>query len=136
MYEKSFNLEIITPKKVVFKDEAASLSAPGVKGGFQILHSHAPFLATVEIGEIKMKDREGRDTVFATSGGFVEVKNNSVVVLVETAEQAREIDVQRAEQAKDRALQRLQSKIGEFNIERARLAMMRAMNRLRIAAKA
>jgi F-type H+-transporting ATPase subunit epsilon len=135
MYEKSFNLEIITPKKVVFKDEATSLSAPGVKGGFQILRNHAPFLATVEIGEIRMKDREGRDTVFATSGGFVEVKKNSVVVLVETAEQEREIDVQRAEQAKDRALQRLQSKNGEINFERARLAMMRAMNRLRVAAK-
>lgn len=135
MYEKSFKLEIVTPKKIVFKDKATSLSAPGVQGGFQILHSHAPFLATVEIGETKMKDSEGRDTIFATSGGFVEVKNNSVVVLVETAERAPEIDVRRAEEAKDRAIQRLHSKDHDVNLGRARLAMLRAMNRLRVVVK-
>ncbi len=135
MYEKSFKLEIITPKKIVFKDKSTSLSAPGVQGGFQILHSHAPFLAEVEIGETKMKDSEGRDTIFATSGGFVEVKNNSVVVLVETAERAPEIDVRRAEEAKDRAIQRLHSKDHDVNLGRARLAMLRAMNRLRVAVK-
>ena len=87
MYEKAFELEIITPSKIVFKDEATSLSAPGVQGGFQILFDHAPFLSALEVGEIKVKDKAGNDTRYATSGGFVEVNRNHVVVLAESVEQ-------------------------------------------------
>ncbi len=110
MYEKAFQLEIITPSKVVFKDEATSLSAPGVQGGFQILYNHAPFLSALEVGEIKVKDKAGNDTRYATSGGFVEVKDNHVVVLADSAEILSEIDIDRARAAKARAEERLQSR--------------------------
>ncbi|HCV42211.1 MAG TPA: F0F1 ATP synthase subunit epsilon [Bacteroidetes bacterium] len=136
MYEKAFKLQIITPGRVVFQDEATSLSAPGTQGGFQILHSHAPFISTIEIGEMKVKDKNGRDLVYATSGGFVEVKANEVVVLAETAELGREIDLQRAKASNDRAAQRLRSHDSGIDLERARLSMMRSLNRLRVAAKA
>jgi F-type H+-transporting ATPase subunit epsilon len=135
MYEKSFKLQIITPEKVVFQDEATSLSAPGTQGGFQILHSHAPFVSTIEIGEIKVKDNSGKDIVYATSGGFVEVKDNTVVVLAETAELASEIDIQRAKAANDRAAKRLRSKDPGIDIERSRLSMMRSLNRQRVASR-
>ena len=135
MYERAFKLQIITPTRVVFQDEAASLSAPGTKGGFQILYSHAPFISTIEIGEIKVKDRGGKDMLYATSGGFVEVRDNNVVVLAETAEPAREIDVQRAKASSERATKRLHSKEPGIDIERARLSMMRSLNRVRIASK-
>jgi len=133
MYEKSFKLQIITPNKIVFQDEATSVSAPGTKGGFQILHNHAPFISTIEIGELMVKNKNGNDTSYATSGGFVEVKENTVVVLAETAELVGEIDVQRAKASNERAMKRLHTKDPGIDLERARLSMMRSLNRLRVA---
>lgn len=135
MYERAFKLQIITPGRVVFNGEATSLSAPGTKGGFQVLHNHAPFISTIEIGEIKVKDRNGSDSLYATTGGFVEVKDNEVMVLAETVELAREIDKQRAQAANQRATKRLHSHDPGIDVERARLAMMRSLNRLRVAEK-
>lgn len=136
MYEKAFKLEIITPQRVVFKDEASSLSAPGVVGGFQVLYDHAPMVAGLEIGELKVKDTSGNDTMYATTGGFLEVKDNIVSVLVETAEKAGEIDVERATSARERALKRLHTPGPDIDVERAQLALARALNRLRIASRA
>jgi len=136
MYEKAFKLQIITPGRVVFQDEATSVSAPGTQGGFQILFNHAPFISTIEVGEIKVRNKNGNDLVYATSGGVVEVKENNVVVLAESAEPADEIDMQRAKAANERAKERLQSKDSGIDIERARLSMMRSLNRLRVASKA
>ena len=136
MYEKTFKLQIITPGRVVFQDEASSVSAPGTQGGFQILYNHAPFISTIEVGEIKVRNKNGNDLVYATGGGFVEVKENNVVVLAESAELAGEIDLPRAKAANARAMQRLQSKDPGIDIERARLSMMRSLNRLRVTSKA
>jgi F-type H+-transporting ATPase subunit epsilon len=136
MYERAFKLQIITPGRVIFSGEATSLSAPGTQGGFQVLHNHAPFISTIEIGEIKVKNGNGTDSLYATTGGFVEVKENEVVVLAETVELASEIDKQRAQAANERAAKRLHSHDPALDVERARLAMMRSLNRLRVAAKA
>jgi len=133
MFEKAFDLQIITPAKVVISEEATSLSVPGVQGGFQVLHNHAPLMAAIGIGQIKVKDREGKDSRYATSGGFVEVNRNNVVVLVESAERADEIDVGRARAAKERATERLQSHGMDIDLDRARVSLSRAMNRLRVA---
>jgi F-type H+-transporting ATPase subunit epsilon len=136
MYEKAFKLEIVTPRKIVFQAEATSLSAPGTRGGFQILYNHAPFLSSLEIGKLKVKDKQGADTVYSTSGGFVEVQDNRVVVVVETAESTKEIDIDRAKSAKQRAEERLLSRRKDIDVERARLALLRALNRLRVAGMA
>jgi F-type H+-transporting ATPase subunit epsilon len=135
MYEKPFTLEVVAPDRIVFSGQVTSFSAPGVEGGFQVLFDHAPFLTALTVGEIKIKAPEGTDTHYAVSGGFVEVRNNKVVALVETAEQAGDIDVKRAQAARDRAEERLHSIVTEFNRERARASLERALNRLRIAAK-
>ncbi len=135
MYEKAFQLEIVAPDKVVFKEEATSFSAPGVEGGFQVLFNHAPFLSILEIGQLKVRDTEGREIHFAASGGFVEVRNNSVVVLVESAERADEIDVERAKAARARAEKRLKERYENIDLERANLALLRALNRIRVAAR-
>lgn len=135
MYEKPFTLEIVAPDRIVFSGQVTSFSAPGVEGGFQVLFDHAPFLAALTVGEIKIKAPERTDTHYAVSGGFVEVRSNKVVALVETAEQAGDIDVKRAQAARDRAEERLHSIVTEFNRERARASLERALNRLRIAAK-
>ena len=133
MYEKSFQLEIITPQKVLFRGDASSLSGPGVQGGFQVLYNHAPLLSALEIGRIKVKDANGNDIVFATSGGFVEVNNNHVVVLADTAERQDEIEIDRARAAKDRAMKRLRARDERVDIARAQAALARALNRIRVA---
>ena len=135
MYEQSFKLQIITPNRIIFQDEASSVSAPGTQGGFQILYNHAPFISTIEVGELKVKDKNGKDLMFATGGGFVEVKDNTVVVLAETAEPAGEIDVQRAKASNERATKRLHDKDPGIDIERARLSIVRSLNRMRVASK-
>ena len=133
MAEKAFKLEIVTPKKVVFSGDVTSFSAPGVAGGFQVLKSHAPLLSNIAIGEVKLLDKSGAESRFATSGGFVEVHEDKVVMLAETAERSGDIDVARAEAARDRARNRLKEKSADIDIQRARSALFRAMNRLKVA---
>ena len=135
MYEKAFSLEIVAPDKVVFRGEATSLTAPGVEGMFQVLYNHAPLLAQLGIGRITVKAVDGKDSEFAVSGGFVEVRNNHVAVLVDTIEAAQEIDVARANAAKDRAVQRLHNRSKDIDVERAQAAFYRAMNRIRVAGR-
>jgi F-type H+-transporting ATPase subunit epsilon len=132
MAEKSFHLEIVTPKRIVFKGEVTSFSAPGVDGGFQVLHSHAPMLASVKIGKVKITDLSGTEFQYSISGGFVEVRENKVILLAETAERTDEIDVERVKAARDRALKRIAEKYPDTDIERAKLALARALNRLKI----
>lgn len=133
MDDKLFHLEVVTPRKVVLSAEVVSFSAPGIVGGFQVLKSHAPLLSSLAAGEIKIVDQAGTESRYATSGGFVEVRNNKVVMLAETAERSDQIDVERAEAARSRAGQRMKEKKSETDIDRARIALQRALNRLRVA---
>ncbi|TSA19430.1 F0F1 ATP synthase subunit epsilon [bacterium] len=133
MAEKVFKLEIVTPKKIVFSGDVISFSAPGVVGGFQVLKSHAPLLSNIAVGEVKLIDVSGTESRYATTGGFVEVHDNKVIMLAETAERSDEIDVPRAEDARDRARKRLAEKAQKTDIDRARLALFRAMNRLKVS---
>ena len=132
MAEKTFHLEIVTPRKIIFSAEVESFSAPGVVGGFQVLKSHAPLLSSIQVGEVKVIDTAGKESRYATSGGFVEVHENKVVMLAETAERVDEIDVQRAQQSRDRAQKRLAEKRPDTDVERARVALARALNRLKV----
>ena len=133
MADKIFKLEIVTPKRIVFSGDVISFSAPGVVGGFQVLKSHAPLLSSITIGEVKLVDSSGKESRYATSGGFVEVHDNKVMMLAETAERSDEIDVSRAEAARERARKRLAEKEDRTDLDRARFALFRAMNRLKVA---
>ena len=132
---KTFKLEIVTPGKLVFSGEVTSFSAPGIVGGFQVLFDHAPLLSEIGIGEVRFTDSEGNEKHYATSGGFVEVKKNHVVLLAETAERSDEIDRDRALAARARATERLEKKEGDLDADRARSALQRAVNRLRLVQK-
>ena len=102
-------------------------------GGFQVLYNHAPLLSSLTIGRLKVKDMLGTDVIYSAGGGVVEVRRNVVTVLVESAERAEDIDVERARAARDRASKRLHTRDASIDIERARLALWRAVNRLRVA---
>jgi F-type H+-transporting ATPase subunit epsilon len=133
MADKILQLEIVTPRRVVFKGEVTSFSAPGVVGGFQVLYNHAPLLSSLKIGEVKIKEASGTEFHYAISGGFVEVRENHILLLAETAERTDEIDAERAKASRDRAQKRMAEKKSDIDFERARLALYRALNRLKIA---
>ena len=135
MTGKNFHLEIVTPQRVVFSSEVESFTAPGVVGGFQVLKSHAPLLSAISVGEVKLTDVSGQELRYATSGGFVEVHENKVIMLAETAERSDQIDVQRATAARERAQKRMEAKRTEIDVDRARVALLKALNRLRISQK-
>ncbi len=136
MFDKPFDVKIVSPRGVIFSDTALSVSAPGVEGGFQVLYSHAPLVSALEVGQVKVMTREGHDLLFATSGGVLEVRDNAVVLLVESAERSSDIDVSRAREAKERAERRLSERNPEIDLERAKFALRRSLNRLRIAENA
>jgi F-type H+-transporting ATPase subunit epsilon len=131
MFDKPFTLEIITPERTVLSAQVVSVSAPGIEGGFQVLFEHAPLLSALDTGRVMVQKADGTRDVFATSGGFLEVRDNKVLLLLETAERPQEIDVQRAEAALDRAKERLAHRTPEMDVLRAEAALHRAMNRLR-----
>ena len=132
MTEKKFALEIITPGAQIFGGDAVRLQVPSTEGYFEVLYNHTPILAALNSGHVKVTSVEGVN-LFAVSGGFIEVNNNRVSLLAETAEPVENIDITRAEAAKERAEKRLREKKEETDIARAHAALIRATNRLSVA---
>ncbi len=131
---KEIILEIITPSKIIYSGNVKSITIPGTKGSFQVLYNHAPIISSFEIGRIKVIDTDDRELNFATSGGTVEVSNNKILVLAETAELPENIDLERAKESLNRAQKRLLTK-KDIEIQRAEGAMARAKNRINIYTK-
>ena len=130
----TFHFEIVTPVKMVYSGAVESLRAPGVDGSFGVLARHLPMVASLGVGFLIIREEGGESLEMATSGGFAEVLRDRVTVLAETAEREEEIDVSRAEAARDRARGRLAKRRDpEIDYARAEAALARALNRLRIA---
>lgn len=130
----NFKVEITTPQKKWNFEDVISCSAPGTKGNFQVLLNHAPLMSELEIGSINIRTKKKTST-FATSGGFLEVKQNIVNLILESCEEANQIDVERAKNAADRARKRLEEKSAEIDLARAQSALARAINRQNVAQK-
>ncbi len=126
-----YPLRVVTPERVLFSGPVSSLRAPGSEGSFGVLARHAPMVAALKTGPLSFEEEGGRRSL-AVSGGFVEVSGEGVTVLAETAEYDAEIDVARAETARDRARQRLSAQ-ADIDLDRARAALLRALTRLRVA---
>jgi F-type H+-transporting ATPase subunit epsilon len=126
---EKIHLEIVTPEKQLFSGAVDSVTVPSTRGYLGILPGHAPLLAELGIGEISYKIGERTDYVFC-SWGFVEVLPDRVVLLTQEAENASDIDVKRAEEAKARAEKILASKNPKLDFGRAELALLRAISRL------
>lgn len=126
-------VEIVSPDERVFKGEALGVKAPGVNGSFEVLSDHAPMVAAFGLGSIRVTTAAGDHIFYATSGGFLEILDNNVTVLAETAEPASGIDVERAQAAEQRALERLESAEGEAERAEAEKALERARNRARVS---
>lgn len=126
-------LEVVTPQRKVLETEAESIIVPGVDGyvGFQA--NHAPIVAGLGIGVLEYGPAGGKKECMAISGGFVEVAENRVSILADAAERPEEIDVARAEAARQRAERRLKERSENIDRARAEAALRRALNRIRIA---
>ncbi len=136
MAEK-ISLEVVTPKGAVVSEEVDIVTAPGFAGEFGVLANHAPFLSTIKIGTLTYKQGSTTEEMMI-SGGFCEVSNNKITLLVESAERGHEIQVDRALLAKERAEKRLAEMVQQKEkYDRARIeaALQRAMARLRLAEK-
>ena len=126
---KTFQLDIVTPTKVISEGQVEYLRAPSTEGLFGILGGHAVATILIDIGEIKVT-KDGKEFYYATNGGFADIRPESVMLLVETAEKVSDIDKDRAEEAMQRAQDSLQD--NETDLKRAQEAIARARNRLKI----
>ena len=129
------DLEIISPEKKVYSGKVKSVTIPGTKGNFQVLFNHAPLISTIEIGIIKLDLSDDSTRIFTTSGGSAEVLDNKVLILSDTVEPIDSIDVERAQNAKERAENRLTNKGVIIDVDRARAALARALNRIKASEK-
>ena len=133
MADTTFYLKIIAANKVFFSGKCVSVIVPEHDGQEEILAHHENMVSAVENGELKFKP-EGADKheTVVVGTGFVESINNRVTVLVETAERPEEIDIRRAEEARDRAEEQLRQKQSIVEYHRSQAALARAMTRLRV----
>ncbi len=125
-------LEIITPERIVFEEDGVeSVTLPGILGEMTLLPSHAPLMTALQPGPLVFR-KGGVDTDVALSGGFLEIRDDKVVVLADTAERSDEIDAARAEAARQHAQEALHEHGGEVDVAAAFAALSRAQARLRV----
>ena len=129
---KTFHLEIITPEKVYDEGQVSYLRASSLDGLFGVQSRHAPAIIAISIGEIKVTKDE-KESYYATSGGFADIRSKNVQLLVETAENITNIDKDRAEAAMKRVEEKL--KDNKADLTRDKDAMDRARNRLKITSR-
>ena len=131
----SFNLDVVTPTRNLEEMVVSYVRCPGLDGSFGIMANHQEGIFSLDIGEIMIKTKS-ETKYLSTSGGFAEIVNDGVSILVETVESASDIDIPRAEAALQRARDRKSSSDNE-NLDQARLesALSRALNRLQVAKK-
>ena len=127
----TFQLEIVTAEKVGFSEEVTMITAWGSEGQFTILPHHAPFMTILQPGKLVIK-KNGTEQVLALLGGFLEVRRDKVIILADAYEHAEEINVARAEEARRRAEEVLNTKPSKASVTAAEAALRRSLARLKI----
>lgn len=130
-------LKIVTPERIVLEKEISQITLPVLDGQITILPGHRAYIAALKAGEIMFKENDKKEILLATSGGFIEFNDNNLVILADTAENAEEIDLVRAEEAKKRAQELKKEKISMNDVEYARVAaaVEKEMARVKVAKK-
>jgi F-type H+-transporting ATPase subunit epsilon len=130
---ENIRLEVVTPEKSVVSDDVQIVMAPGSLGEFGVLSGHTQFLTTLKMGAIRYKDDKGQDRCVFVSGGFAEALPDRVTVLAESAERRKNIDVERASAALERAQERIEKNKEDIDFTRAKAALERALHRIKLA---
>lgn len=124
--------DIVTQERTVFSQEVASISLPGTEGRMGVLPNHSALLTTLAFGDVWVRHVDGEEEHFAIGGGYAEVQPDKVIVLADSAEQAEEIDLERAERARERAEQAMKEGVVDDPDRYAQIqaSLMRAQIRL------
>ncbi len=128
----TLHVEVVTAERELYRGDATMVNAPGSEGQLGILPQHAALLTMLKPGAMRIQLNDAEEPLFI-SGGFLEVNNNVVTVLADTAEYAEEIDEARAEEARRRAQERLEQATSEQERAEVLAAVERAVARLRVA---
>lgn len=132
----NLHLKITTNEKVIFDEDVKEISLKGTYGDFGVLPNHIPFMTPLNIGVTKVTLLNDEVKLFTTMGGIFQIKDNEALILTQIAENANEIDVQRAIEAKERAAQRLKEDGSDhIDYHRAEIALAKAMARLKATNK-
>lgn len=126
-----FMLEIVTPDRKFFEEEVDMVIVRGLEGDLGILRGHSPLVTPLDIGRIKIK-KEGNTRIAAVAGGYIEVGKEKTTIITDAAEWPEEIDLERAEEAKQRAEDRLKRR-DNIDVARAEIALRKAVNRIKVA---
>ena len=129
----SIRCDVVSVERIVFSDDVDMVIAPGIEGQLGILPHHAPLMTALTLGELIIRKADQEDVHMVIGGGFMEVRPDRVTILADKAERAEEIDLDRAEAARQRAQQRLQEKPQGVDIVRAENALRRSQVRLKVA---
>lgn len=130
-----FNLKLYATDKVVYDGECVSLVLPASDGEYCIMAKHEDLLIAMVMGESRFTMPDGKKEIFLTGPGFAYVENNSVEVFVDTAEKPEEIDVRRAQEAKERAEERLRQESSRQEYYLTQASLVRAMERMKEVAR-
>ena len=125
-------LKVVTPDKLFFEGEIDMLVARTIEGYVGILLNHSPLVTILDIGRLVIKNGDERK-VAACAGGYIDVRNNNITVVSDACEWEDEIDINRAERAKERASKKLEDK--DTDTFKAELALKKAINRINIGNK-
>ena len=127
-----FNVDIVTPIRELKLEDVRYLRCPGLDGSFGVMKNHREGIFALSVGEIKVS-KNGKSEYCATGGGFAEIFNDSVKLLLESLEKSNEIDSDRANASLKRAEQRKTEQNTEINDARVEASLVRALNRLRVS---
>ncbi len=132
----NLHLTITTPERIVLETEVSSVNVPTVEGEIGVLANHIPLVSILAPGELHAIATDGTEQVMAVSGGFVEVRDNKVVILADTAEKAEEIDEARAQAAREKAQALMQERAtDDVGFADAQAALAKELARLKVARK-
>jgi F-type H+-transporting ATPase subunit epsilon len=131
---ETFHLEIVTPEKMIVRDDAEEMQIPGKSGYLGILPGHAPLISELSAGELSYRNG-GQTHRYAVAWGFAEVLPDKVTILAETAERPEDIDVSRAQRDKQSAEEHLKTGKSEEDFTRAEEELKTAEARLEVAGR-
>lgn len=127
---KMLHVDVSTPERQVFSQEALELVLPGEEGSFGVWPGHMPLVANLKPGMMKIRAGGGEETIYALGGGYAEIAGSRVIVLADTAELADEIDLEAAEKERQRSIAQLRKGVTGADLEVAEISLKKALARL------
>ena len=128
----TIQLEIVTPTRILDEGQVSYVRCPGVDGSFGVMANHIEGIIVLDVGEVKVR-KDNQDKYLAISGGYAEIMEDRLELLVESVEKSSEIDSERAEMSMERARTRKSEQDPELNEARIEASLARALNRLRVS---